>query len=91
MNKKPFHPMTVLWLGIFFVLFTLKLVGTIDWSWWWITASLWAPVLLSIFFYTLSSVLTWIGRALMTPEQRKQQDLADALKAYSGALQRRDP
>ena len=29
-------------LGIMFLIFmTLKLVGTITWSWWWVTAPLW--------------------------------------------------
>jgi hypothetical protein len=30
-------------LGIAFIL--LKLTGTIDWSWWWITAPLWGMAL----------------------------------------------
>jgi hypothetical protein len=30
--------------GILFVVFLiLKLCGTIDWSWWWVTAPLWIP------------------------------------------------
>lgn len=28
---------------LFLVFLVLKLTGTIDWSWWWITAPLWAP------------------------------------------------
>lgn len=28
-------------LGVAFVV--LKLVGVIDWSWWWVTAPFWAP------------------------------------------------
>ena len=28
-------------LGVVFV--TLRLVGVIDWSWWWVTAPFWAP------------------------------------------------
>lgn len=31
-------------LGVVFV--TLKLCGTIDWSWWWVTAPFWGPVAL---------------------------------------------
>ena len=26
---------------LFFVFLILKLTGTIDWSWWWVTAPLW--------------------------------------------------
>lgn len=30
--------------GVMFIVFlVLKLVGTIDWSWWWITSPLWIP------------------------------------------------
>lgn len=33
--------------GLLFLLFlTLKLTGNIDWSWWWVTAPLWAPLAL---------------------------------------------
>ena len=32
-------------MGILFIVFLiLKLVGTITWSWWWVTAPLWGPV-----------------------------------------------
>lgn len=32
-------------MGILFIIFlVLKLVGTITWSWWWVTAPLWGPV-----------------------------------------------
>ena len=28
---------------LFIVFLVLKLVGVIDWSWWWVTAPLWIP------------------------------------------------
>jgi hypothetical protein len=28
---------------LFFIFLTLKLTGTIDWSWWWVTSPLWLP------------------------------------------------
>jgi hypothetical protein len=32
-------------LGWLFLLFlALKLMGYIDWSWWWVTAPLWIPI-----------------------------------------------
>ncbi|MFM7010764.1 MAG: hypothetical protein ACKO0Z_15790 [Betaproteobacteria bacterium] len=31
-------------LGVVFV--TLKLIGIIDWSWWWVTAPFWGEVIL---------------------------------------------
>lgn len=33
-------------LGVVFV--TLKLIGIIDWSWWWVTAPFWGPVVLGL-------------------------------------------
>ena len=39
---------------MFITFLVLKLVGVIDWSWWWITAPLWIPLvvvlILSIIF-----------------------------------------
>jgi hypothetical protein len=28
---------------LFIVFLVLKLTGTVDWSWWWVTAPLWLP------------------------------------------------
>lgn len=39
-----FPVMTVL----FFIFLVLKLTNTIAWSWWWVTAPLWGPVVLVI-------------------------------------------
>ena len=33
-------------LGIAFIV--LKLVGVINWSWWWVTLPFWGPIILSI-------------------------------------------
>ena len=33
---------------LFLIFMTLKLTGYIDWSWWYITMPLWAPVLLLV-------------------------------------------
>lgn len=33
-------------LGLIFI--TLKLTDVIDWSWWWVLAPLWAPVVLAV-------------------------------------------
>ena len=29
---------------LFIVFLVLKLTGTIDWSWWWVTSPLWIPI-----------------------------------------------
>lgn len=31
---------------LFLIFMVLKLTNNIDWSWWWVTAPLWIPVLL---------------------------------------------
>lgn len=36
---------------LFFIFLVLKLCHVIDWSWWWVTAPLWAPgVLIAVIF-----------------------------------------
>lgn len=32
------------------VFITLKLTGYIDWSWWWVLAPLWIPIVLALLF-----------------------------------------
>jgi hypothetical protein len=35
--------------GVLFVVFlVMKLAGFIEWSWWWVTAPLWLPVVLAL-------------------------------------------
>jgi membrane protein YdbS with pleckstrin-like domain len=36
---------------LFLVFLVLKLVGVIEWSWWWITAPLWIPVALVVVIF----------------------------------------
>jgi hypothetical protein len=38
---------------LFLIFLTLKLTGYIDWSWWWITAPLWIPVLLVLLIFSI--------------------------------------
>lgn len=39
---------------LFLVFLVLKLLGYISWSWWWVTAPLWAPV---AFFATILALV----------------------------------
>jgi hypothetical protein len=34
--------------GTFFVFLVLKLIGKIDWSWWWVTAPLWGGLAVAL-------------------------------------------
>lgn len=49
MSKKPlisltFSPMII----VFLVFLVLQLTDVINWSWWWVTAPLWGPIVLGI-------------------------------------------
>ena len=40
---------------LFIVFLVLKLTGTIDWSWWWVTSPLWIP------FAAVAAILGIVG------------------------------
>jgi hypothetical protein len=47
-------------LGIVFVV--LKLVGTIDWSWWWVLAPFWVPAVLLLAILGVAAGISAISR-----------------------------
>lgn len=50
-------------LGLLAILFIgLKLTGYIDWSWWWVTAPLWAPLAIGV----VISLLIFIAAAVIS-------------------------
>lgn len=49
---------------LFVVFLILKLCGTINWSWWWVTSPIWIPFGFSIIVIILS--------AIFFPEELKQ-------------------
>ncbi|PVZ87923.1 hypothetical protein C9426_10005 [Serratia sp. S1B] len=51
-SKWTITPLTA--LGLIFV--TLKLVGYINWSWWWVTAPFWAVPFFVISFFVVSAM-----------------------------------
>lgn len=38
---------------LFIVFLILKLVGIINWSWWWVTSPLWIPIALLLLFLAI--------------------------------------
>jgi hypothetical protein len=47
----------------FLVLLALKLVGVIDWSWWWVTAPLWIPAALVAAILAIGlPIYVWLKR-----------------------------
>lgn len=49
-------------LGIVFVV--LKLTGTIDWSWWWVTAPFWGGLALTLFILVIGFIGMCIAAAI---------------------------
>ena len=47
---------------LFIVFLVLKLVGVIAWSWWWVTAPLWIPVLAVIAVLFIVMLLAGIAK-----------------------------
>jgi hypothetical protein len=50
---------------LFLIFMTLKLTGDIDWSWWWVTAPLWIPLVGFLAFagiaVVIAIVIAYIG------------------------------
>ena len=42
---------------LFLIFMTLKLTGDIDWSWWWVTAPLWIPLVGFLAFAGIAIVI----------------------------------
>ena len=57
-NKQESTSGQFLLVGMFLIFLTLKLCGVIGWSWWWITAPLWLPLILAIFLL-VGVVVLW--------------------------------
>lgn len=47
--------------AVFIVFLVLKLVGTIDWSWWWVFAPLWAPLVIGLTLVGVVFLFAGIG------------------------------
>lgn len=42
------------------VFIVLKLIGVIDWSWWWVLAPVWIPVIIVVIAYIVISIVDWV-------------------------------
>lgn len=50
-------------LGLVFIVFlVLKLIGTINWSWWWVTAPLWIPLSIAIVAILIYALVLFIKK-----------------------------
>lgn len=43
---------------LFIVFLILKLVGVIDWSWWWVTAPIWLPAVIVVVLSVIKSLIS---------------------------------
>jgi len=47
---------------LFLIFMTLKLTGSIDWSWWWVTSPLWIPITLGVVIISIIGFVSiWIN------------------------------
>jgi len=47
---------------LFIVFLILKLTHTIDWSWWWVTAPLWIPLVIVLLFLSFFGLYILISK-----------------------------
>lgn len=70
-------------LSVLFLIFlVLKLTGNIDWSWWWVTAPLWAawvPFLFILGGGLIASALNSLRDRAEERERRKIEELEKSL------------
>lgn len=45
---------------LFLIFLVLRLVGVIDWSWWWVTAPLWGSIALYSLIVGITFLCLWI-------------------------------
>ena len=45
---------------LFLIFLVLKLVGVIDWSWWWVTAPIWMPIALGVVIFIVAFIVLLI-------------------------------
>jgi membrane protein YdbS with pleckstrin-like domain len=58
---------------LFLVFLVLKLVGVIEWSWWWITAPLWIPVALVVVIFVACFIVLSIKELIDTRRIKKNR------------------
>ena len=58
---------------VFLVFLVLKLCGQIGWSWWWVSAPLWGPVVLCVVCLVLFLVVCGMGVLCIGKGKGKRQ------------------
>lgn len=58
---------------LFLIFMTLKLIGIIDWSWFYVTLPLWIPAALYTFIITVLLIITVIAGKIEERKDRRKQ------------------
>jgi len=60
--------------GLFFlVLFVLKVLGKLTWSWWWVTAPVWGPFVLIVGITMLIVAVVLLAKGLVRFLERRNK------------------
>lgn len=51
---------TPVFFFLFLLFLALKLTGYITWSWWWVTAPLWVPLIFAVGLFAVAGLMVWI-------------------------------
>ncbi len=74
--------------AVFLVFLVLKLIGEIDWSWWWVTAPLWMPLCAAFAIIGAVFIFAWpvalIASVIET--RRRNKRLTEQWKQTRGGL-----
>lgn len=46
---------------LLYIFLTLKLCKVITWSWWWVLAPVWIPLIIELIIFIIASCLGWKG------------------------------
>lgn len=67
---------------LFLVFLVLKLTNVIDWSWWWVTAPLWSPII--ILFVLISGIYAFY-KILGYYSKNKMENFGSKIRKYLDA------
>lgn len=81
--------MNNLLVGLTILLFALKLMGHIDWSWWWVFSPMviyFSPLIIALLVILVISIIESLIWLFSTPEQRKVQKAIRAVEKLESRI-----